>query len=124
MSRPRTPLAKATVEGRTLKDPQRYRDRREPAQTPLGDAPQWFNEAQALAWDAFRRELPWLVESDRALLEVVTPIRALISSGAEIGLTRLGLYRLCLAQLGASPADRSKVTMPDNEEDPDDAFYN
>jgi phage terminase small subunit len=124
MPRPRQPLAKAIVEGRHLKDPQRYRERTDMAKEPLGDAPKWFDASQITAWEHFRRELGWLTESDRALLEITAPIRASLIDGREVPVNRLNFYRLCLSQLGASPADRSKITMPETEEeDPDDFFY-
>lgn len=124
MPRPRQPLAKAIVSGAVLKDPQRYRDRKDPTNQPLGHAPVWFDAGQKDAWNFFRRELPWLTESDRALLEITTPVRASLADGREVPINRLNFYRLCLSQLGASPSDRSKISMPETEEeDPDDFFY-
>jgi phage terminase small subunit len=126
MARPRTPAAKADATGAAGKNPQRYRDRKEPKTTKaLGQPPEWFDEAQASIWEGFKRELPWLTESDRSVMELASVLRAaFMASPLDMGVTKLNLLRLCLAQLGATPADRSKVGVGDGEDqDPDDAFF-
>jgi hypothetical protein len=52
MPRARTPLAKAKATGRTIKDPKRFKDRKEPVvKDPLGDPPKWMKRAeQKEAW--------------------------------------------------------------------------
>jgi hypothetical protein len=50
---------KAQVEGRHIKNPQRYKHN-EPTASALGDPPAWASEAQAKAWRGFEAELPWL----------------------------------------------------------------
>lgn len=125
MARPRNPLAKAIVTGATVKHPERYRNRGKLGQSALGKAPTWFSAAEVKAWELFRLELPWLEEADRALLEMVAQMRAGMMAGGAMGATKLNLYRLCLAQLGASPADRSKVSMHGSDhEDPGSEFFN
>jgi hypothetical protein len=57
MARLRTPLARAKLEGRDTKNPQRYRHN-EPIAAALGDPPEWLNETQAEAWRGFEAELP------------------------------------------------------------------
>ena len=80
---------------------------------------------QRAAWDLIRREVPWLMESDRALVEIAASIRARVMAGEEVGVSALNQLRMCMAQMGATPADRSKVAVPDEPEgDPADRFFN
>lgn len=124
MPKPRSPLRKARVGGRDLKNPQRYRERSEP-RVPgmLGPAPSWMTGEQRRAWAAFAAECPWLNASHRGLVEVAVPIRARLWAGEEVGVQALNLLRQCLGQMGATPADASKVTLGEDEEDPDEVFF-
>lgn len=127
MPRPRTPVVKAQVTGAAVVHPERHRGRAEPATgRPLGEAPDWFADGQAAVWEGFKRELPWLTEADRAVVEIAATLRFQFKTNpVEFGATKLNLLRLALAQMGATPADRSKITVPDgDEQDPDDEFYN
>ena len=38
-------------------------------------------------------------------------------AGEEVGVGAINQFRLCAAQMGATPADRSKVALPDQTED-------
>ncbi|MGV3580009.1 hypothetical protein [Brevundimonas sp.] len=126
MPRARTPVAKAEAMGAAAKNPQRHRARKEPPATrPLGKHPDWFDKVQTSMWEGFKLELPWLTESDRAVMEVASVLRAQLKlKPLDMGVSKMNLLRLCLAQLGATPADRSKIGVGDGEEgDPDDAFF-
>jgi hypothetical protein len=73
---------------------------------------------QRRAWEMFRAELPWLRASDRGLVEIAATIRARLIAGKDVGMTALNLLRLCLAQMGGSPSDRSKIsTVEENNDD-------
>jgi hypothetical protein len=122
MPRPRVPLAKAKATGRTLHDPQRFRNRIEPASGgPLGTPPNWMkNVSQREAWETFADELPWLNRSHRALVSIASQIRGKVISGDEVSVNGLNLLRLCLGQMGATPSDASKVTLPEKEEAEED----
>ncbi len=121
MARPRTPRAKAAVEARDKKDPQRFKNRKEPnSPGDLGDPPEWMGGEQRLAWRTFQREIPWLNASHRGVVEIAATIRARLMSGEECGVQALNLLRQCLGQMGATPSDASKVTLPDDDEDEDD----
>lgn len=126
MPRPRIPKQKAEVSGAVTKDPGRHKARKPPKiEAPLGGAPAWMTESQARMWNTFVAEMPWLNGSHRAIVEIAATIRAALADGAEVGVTRLNLLRQCLGQLGATPADASKVTMPDADDaDPDERFFN
>jgi hypothetical protein len=121
MARPRLPRAKAEIEGRDKKDPQRFKGRNEPRSPgELGDPPEWMGGEQRLAWKVFQTEIPWLTESHRGLVEIATVIRARLSTGEDVGVQALNLLRQCLGQMGATPADASKVTLPEDDEEKDD----
>lgn len=119
MPRPRTPRSRALVEGRDLVHPERHRRRNEPTAAPLGKAPKWLNEMQAIAWRDFEAEAPWLNYSHRCLVGIASVMRARLASGEECGVQALGLLRLCLGSMGATPSDASKVTLPDDDEEDD-----
>lgn len=121
MARPRVPRAKAAVEARDKKNPQRFKNRKEPtSDTELGDPPDWMGGEQRLAWRTFQKEIPWLNASHRGVVEIATIIRARLMSGEECGVQALNLLRQCLGSMGATPSDASKVTLPDDDEDDDD----
>lgn len=121
MARPRIPRAKAAVEGRDKKDPQRFKNRKEPtAPDVLGDPPEWMGGEQRSVWKVFQREIPWLNASHRGLVEIATIIRARLTAGEEVGIQALNLLRQCLGQMGATPSDSSKVSLPDDDEEADD----
>jgi hypothetical protein len=78
------------------------------------------------AWETFSDELPWLNRSHRALVEIASIARAdLISGGPDLNVRSLNLLRQCLGQMGATPADASKVTLPDEDDDadPSDKYF-
>lgn len=121
MAQPRVPRAKAAIEARDVKNPQRFKNRKEP-QSPgeLGAPPEWMGGEQRAVWKIFQREIPWLTESHRGLVEIATIIRARLASSEEVGVQALNLLRQCLGQMGATPSDASKVTLPEDDEDDDD----
>jgi hypothetical protein len=124
MPRPRTPLAKAEATGRTIHDPQRYRDRKEPANKPLGEPSRTLKLNELEVWEAFKIELPWLTEGDRSLVEQACMLRARLWAGSR-DLKVMGRLTGILQQLGATPATRSKIHVPsDDDADPADEFLN
>lgn len=122
MPAPRTPLAKAKATGVDLNHPGRLADRKEPASKPLGDPSPFLDEFGQRAWEGFKRELPWLAESDRAVVEVCSQVRGLLIAGEDVGVTKLSMYQSMLSKLGATPADRSRVMVPEDEDE--DEFFN
>lgn len=126
MPRPQTPLAKAALTGAAQKDPQRYRDRKNPKASGrgLGAAPEYLPETAKRAWATFADELPWLTHEDRGAVEIVSLMRAHIMDGntADLPASFFGNYRMALSSLGATPVDRSKVYQgdPDDDDDPFD----
>jgi hypothetical protein len=126
MPRPRTPAAKASATGAADKNPQRHRGRAEPKGVgALGAPSAWLDVWGKRAFERFRKELPWLKESDRVVVEIAASLRGrLMDPDGMLGLQAMQELRRCLAQMGATPADRSKVDVSDGEqEDPEDAFF-
>ena len=115
MPRPRSPLAKAKAIGADRINPARYAGRREAPSSTLGAPSAWLNADQALAWVSFQRELPWLCERDRALVEIATVIRSRLMSGEDVGIQAMNLLRQALGQMGATPADSTKAPVPDDQ---------
>jgi hypothetical protein len=128
MPRHRTPLAKAKATGRILHDPKRFKNRKEPPPNgPLGKPPTWMkNKTQIEAWNTFAEELPWLNHSHRAIVGIASDIRGRLMAGEELSVNALNLLRLTLGQMGATPVDSSKITLPedkDDEDDPADRYF-
>lgn len=127
MARARTPVAKAKAVAADVKNPQRHKKRRTPAgPAALGGPSAWLKLYEKRAFEMFRRELPWLKESHRLLVEMASTYRARLfdPEATPLGLQAAQELRRCLAQLGATPADESKVNVPDGgEEDPEEAHF-
>lgn len=118
MARQRTPLDKAKTLGRDLKDPKRFRNRTDPLTAPLGDPPAWLKKEAIKEWKTLAAEFPWLRKSDRALVAITAHTAALIRENPDRPVAFIGEHRRQLCALGGSPADRSKIFMPN--EDPSD----
>ncbi|MCT8160649.1 hypothetical protein [Pseudoruegeria sp. SHC-113] len=115
----------AKITGADLKDPQRYRERHEPDTGPLGEPPAKFTKAQRDAWLELADELPWLTKSDRHILAIAARLQAAIIEDPAAPIGAFNQLRLCLASMGGTPADRSKVSTPrEDEPDPASEFLN
>jgi hypothetical protein len=120
----RLPSVKAKMTGADLKNPSRFLNRGDPPTARLGAPSAWMKEGQIAAWEAFQREIPWLAESDRTLLEIAVTIRARLIAGEEVGVQALNLLRQALGQMGGTPADRTRIEMPEEViDDPTDRFF-
>lgn len=117
--RPRTPLAAAKATGADGKNPQRYRDRKEPKVAPIGAAPEHLPDDVKVEWDHLVSEIPWLARSDRTIVESAARLRALQVSG-DLPPSLYSELRQTLNALGATPAARSKVAAPNDEDETDD----
>lgn len=122
MPRSRTPLAKAKALGTDTKHPERYRDRSEPHGKPLGGPSGFLTGGAVEAWQSFKSELPWLMESDRAIVEVCSIVRGRMMAGELMSAAAFSLLCIGLGKLGATPADRSKISVPDDGDEPDEFF--
>jgi hypothetical protein len=126
MPRPRVPLERARTTGSAKKDPGRFAARSEPSTGPsgLGDAPAWLSPSEVVAWEQLRAEVPWLQASDRTLVALAAGILARVQAGEDVGPTDRNQLRLCLGQMGATPADRTRVnTAAESAVDPLDHYF-
>jgi hypothetical protein len=82
------------------------------------------NKEQIDSWQTFRTEIPWLQKSHRCLTAIACIARAELISGGELNVRMLNLLRQTLGQMGATPADASKIALPNDEvEDPADKYF-
>lgn len=82
-----------------------------------------MDSAAATAWRELADELPWLNSSHRGILEITSILRAQMAR-QRLCTSALNLLRLCLGQLGASPAAARFASSPcDNPEDPTDQYF-
>jgi hypothetical protein len=121
--RPRLPLAKAESTGAILQHPKRFADRSEPESAPLGDPPAFLKDLEAVAWEQFRREVHWLTDADRKLVEAASRLQAKVWDGGS--LQAITALLRCLSLMGATPTDRSRVRVPPKEShDPAEDYLN
>jgi hypothetical protein len=124
VAKPRIPRAKAALEARDKKNPQRFMGRKEPKSIgELGDPPSWLVDTDSnkskSAWLLFKREIPWLTESHRMLVGLAANIQGRIMANQDVGVQALNLLRQCLGSMGATPSDASKVTLPEDDDEDD-----
>lgn len=122
MANPRTPVAKAKATGAAMKNPGRHKTRSDPKSTALGDPSPFLDEHGRQAWEGYKRELPWLMEADRSLVEIASSVRGRLLAGEDVGVTALSMLQSILSKMGGSPADRSKVATGDDEPKEDEFF--
>ena len=125
MARPRTPKAKAAVTARDSHDKKRFEGRNEPkVADPIGPPPDWIEDTESSkarsAWELFAKEIPWLNRSHRIFVAMACKYQGRIMAGEDIGIQAMNGLRQMLGQMGATPADSSKVAIPDGDEDKDD----
>ena len=122
MAHPRTPKEKADITGQSQKNKKRYENRSPPkAVSTLGEPSEFLKDGtQREAWEAFKKELPWLKESDRGLVELASVLRASFwESPIDFGVNRMNQLRMIYSSMGGSPADLSKVYSSDDEDNQD-----
>lgn len=130
MPRPRTPLAKARVTGRDKVNPARFAGRNEPLiDDDLGDAPNWLVDTDTTkpreAWEQLRTSIPWLNSSHRGIVSIAATVMGRMIARQEVGTHSLNLLRQCLGQMGGTPADAGRISLPEapGEPDPADEFF-
>jgi hypothetical protein len=122
MPNPRLPAAKAAATGAAIKNPQRHNDRKSPRSPRLGKPSKHLKDGAVVAWEGFRRELPWLNESHRSIVEVASTVRGRMIDGEEVGITAMNCLQVCLSKLGATPTDETRLNIADDGEDDDPLF--
>jgi hypothetical protein len=122
MANPRLPVAKAAATGAAVKNPGRHSNRKSPTLPRLGKASKHLKDGAVEAWEGFKRELPWLSEGHRTLVEVAATIRGRMIDGEDVGITALSLLQVCLSKLGATPTDESKLSLSEDGDEADSLF--
>jgi hypothetical protein len=117
MPRPRTPTAILEATGQLAHDPKRYATRlTEPKpNTSLGTAPKHLTTAQKKVWKELSSTAPdgVLTGCDRWIVETSVILMSKIRTG-NFTSTDIGHLRSCLAAMGMTPADRSRVSATPN----------
>ena len=125
MARKRTPPEVAEVTGQAAARPGRYSKRRAPHSDPLGPAPEWFKADQTEAWQELAESWPWLRKSDRCLVMIGAILLARITGEGDAGIAAMNQFRMICSACGGTPADRSKVSAPEEIDDsPASEFIN
>lgn len=120
------PKEKAKITGSAKSNPKRFKGRTEPkGLKPLGNPSKQLDGDACAVWEAFKKEMPWLMESDRAHMENTCILRARLLTGKEFGVQASNSLRAAIDQMGGNPSARSKVSVPDGEEEnPADKYFN
>lgn len=121
MPRYRTPTAVARVTGADKLHPGRHAGRASPVSGPLGPPDDELNTEARKAWAEFANDMPWLGRSDRMLVNLAARLTCRIRE-PDCPLGVFTQLRLCVAAMGGTPVDRSRVNVPDADEDPADEF--
>jgi hypothetical protein len=77
--------------------------------------------SQLEAWKTLASEIPWLNSTHRAVVGIASEVLGKLIANEEVSINGLNLLRLCLSQLGATPVDSSRITLPEEEDDEDPA---
>lgn len=122
MPKPRLPVDKADITGAAVKNPGRHAERKKPKGTrPIGEPYKMMSEAEQVQWHEFVRDLPWLNSSHRVILRVACRLAADLD-GPDFGVSKAQALGSILSKLGATPADESRVSAPDDEPEEDEFF--
>ncbi|WP_079729912.1 hypothetical protein [Novosphingobium mathurense] len=70
----------------------------------------------------FKDELPWLVESDRPLVDLAAIQRAKLIEFQGLTINEVQVYSAILSKLAATPVDRSRAPSFLDDEEPDEFF--
>lgn len=113
MPRPRKPTAVLELSGAFKHDPQRRRAREfEPVvEAPLGEPPEYFNEARAARWREIAAQCYWATFADRIIVERTAVLWQLWRDGMATP-PQEKMLDANLVRLGLTPSDRSKVKAP------------
>lgn len=126
MARPRLPPAKAKVTGAAAKRKAVHELRNAPnVKDSIGEPFAWLDEHAQKAWREIVSEVPWLNASHRGFLAIAANIRGRMIRGDDCGVQALNLLRQCYGQMGATPADSTKIGInPDGDEkEPGEEFF-
>jgi hypothetical protein len=122
MPAPRLPVDKARVTGADARSPGRHAGRTKPKITrPIGDPYQAMSDVEKGQWFEFVRDLPWLNSGHRVILRIACRLAADLD-GEDFGVSKAQALSSVLSKLGATPADESRVSAPDDGDKADPLF--
>ena len=105
----RLPPTVAKVTGAAIKNRGRHAGRNDPTSPLLGEPSKFLTAAQKRAWRLFKDELPWLVEADRAMVDLAASFRAQFTEFKGLSINNTQVYSAILSKLAATPVDRSRA---------------
>jgi hypothetical protein len=126
MPRQRLTAEQAEFTGAAAHNPKRFADRANAPKPegPIGDPPNYFEEKERDLWGEVVDLVPAgvLTSADRLLVEVTVGLLLKLRE-RYIKPVEIGHLRACLGSMGLTPADRTRVTgSNEQEEDPLDAL--
>ncbi|WP_156367316.1 hypothetical protein [Novosphingobium sp. KN65.2] len=95
--------------GADRKNPGRHAGRNDPTSPLLGEPSRHLTAKQKKAWRLFKDELPWLMEADRAMLDLAATFRAQLTEMHGLSINNAQIYSAILSKLAATPVDRSRA---------------
>lgn len=111
MPRPKTPLAKAELTGRTKKNPERFKDRKSNPAGQVEGPPEYFDEAHREAWELAKYAWPWVAVSDAFLLEAFCHMHVKMRDPTvEKNASFFSQYRSYCSAMGGTPSDISRLS--------------
>ena len=121
MARPRKPTAVLELTGAFQKDPQRKRPHEPKPTGSLGEPPVDFDEVLKALWQDLARMVPAgvLTNADRWLVELTCRTRQQVRKGTALAAER-NLLLSCLSRMGLTPANRSKIAVPQEKQELDE----
>ena len=122
------PPARAKVTGAAAKRKAVHENRNAPEiKDGVGEPFDWLSEHAQQAWRDIASEVPWLNASHRGFLAIAAQIRGRMMNpkGEDVGVQALNLLRQCYGQMGATPADSTKVGVAadGDEKEPGEEFF-
>lgn len=117
--------------GRVQHDPKRFAGREDEEKyldavnVPLGAPSKCLDEHERVTWEAFKKELPWLMERDRAMVEMAARLRTRLNKVSVPHEKTTAALRAILVELGASPSACRRIALPvgQKQDDPADKFF-
>lgn len=113
----RKPIEVLELSGAFAKNPQRRPTQPSKPKHPIGDPPKYFSSRQRAIWRELCEMMPdVLSEGDRWTVEIAVRLMARFRDPADMLSTgELSKLVNILSLMGATPADRARLTLPRDE---------
>ncbi len=115
MARPRTPTNILKLKGADKRNPSRFIDRENEPQNanPIGEPPESLSDKEREAWRVIVKECidGVLGEADRQLVAMAAKLMIVVHEDVYQH-QQWTLFNKCLTQLGMTPNERSKISIP------------